>query len=64
MPFVLATCAAIAGYVAPTVGLSALGFGSAGVAAGSVAAGVQSGIGAVAAGSAFAAAQSGTSTVN
>ena len=59
MPFILASCAAIVGYVAPTLGLSALGFGTAGVAAGSVAAGVQAGIGAVAAGSTFAAAQSG-----
>merc|ERR1711935_1165038 len=58
MPFILATCAAIAGYVAPAVGLRALGFGTAGVAAGSGAAGVQAGIGAVAAGSSFAAAQS------
>ena len=36
----------------------ALGFGTAGVAAGSVAAGIQSGIGAVSAGSAFATATS------
>ena len=31
MPFIVATVAAVAGYVAPTVGLSALGFGAAGM---------------------------------
>merc|ERR1712227_859961 len=55
MPFVIATCAAIAGYVAPSLGLSAMGFTASGVAAGSA---IQSGIGAVAAGSTFATAQS------
>merc|ERR1712227_929541 len=58
MPFVIATCAAIAGYVAPSLGLSAMRFTASGVAAGSAAAAIQSGIGAVAAGSTFAAAQS------
>ena len=31
MPLVVATIAAVAGYVAPAVGLSALGFGAAGI---------------------------------
>ena len=31
MPFIVATVAAVAGYVAPAVGLSALGFGAAGM---------------------------------
>lgn len=95
MPFVIATCAAIAGYVAPSLGLSAMGFTASGrltavlifstytnpvqifhslfeisfklllgVAAGSAAAAIQSGIGAVAAGSTFAAAQSGKNFTN
>ena len=46
--------AVIAGPLAFTYGLAALGFGSAGVGAGTIAAGIQSGIGNVAAGSAFA----------
>ena len=31
MPFIVASIAAVAGYVAPAVGLSALGFGAAGM---------------------------------
>ena len=53
MPFGLATLAMIGGGVIATVGLVpiALGFGTAGVVAGSIAAATQSSIGAVAAGS-------------
>ena len=56
MPFGLATLAMIGGGVIATVGLVpiALGFGTAGVVAGSIAAATQSSIGAVAAGSTFA----------
>jgi hypothetical protein len=56
------TVAAVSGVVVPTVAvgvIQAIGFGSAGVAAGSIAAGIQAGMGgAVASGSAFAIAQS------
>jgi hypothetical protein len=46
--------AVIAGPVAVVGGLAVLGFGGAGIAAGSIAAGIQSGIGNVVVGSAFA----------
>lgn len=59
MPFGLGTIGAVLGVGGAIVGGAAvipiaLGFGTAGIVAGSVAAGVQAGIGSVAAGSAFA----------
>ncbi|KAI4525467.1 hypothetical protein K525DRAFT_261283 [Schizophyllum commune Loenen D] len=54
-------CAALAPYAAPLI-LGAVGFTSTGVAAGSIAAGIQAGIGNVVAGSLFAGAQAAGAT--
>ena len=56
MPYGIGTLAMIGGGIVGAAGLipMAIGFGTAGIAAGSIAAGIQSSIGAVTAGSAFA----------